>query len=145
MCNYSLSDQKIDAFYTDLSLDSGLLSMFMMYDNAWIDDSDKEILEFLDILKNSDKQTIINDININCYYVYNQRIYNPESIEYERFQYYAYFEIEDKEYLLHYISNYTTLNGAKSPFNHTITLSQEECRESFCNILYSVIDSLTKE
>lgn len=144
-CNYGLSDQKINVFYTDLALYSGRLSMFMMHDNTWIDDSDKEILEFLDILKNSDNQTTITNINVNLYYTYNQRTYNPGSIEYERYQYYAYFEIEDRKYLLHHTTSYTILNGVEPTFDYTILLSQEERRESFINVLYSVIDSLTKK
>lgn len=94
----------------------------------------------------TEQSSMIFEQQVMVQYFYQQRMLREETPE-ECYQYYAYFEKDDVEFLYQYSSNWT-IPGAdvtaihKPPHTISEAISQEESREMFGKILSDIVECL---
>lgn len=92
----------------------------------------------------TEQGTLISGQEAVVQYFYQQRMLNEEIVE-ESYQYYAYFEKGDVEYLYQYSSNWTLPGEAATaihnpPYTISEAISQEASREMFVEILINLME-----
>lgn len=140
-CNYTTNNGLINSYSANLRIYNNCeMSMYVMDNFNWT--TEQNILNNVSKSKN---YSIINGTNVKIQYVYQQRIYTPNSIMEERYKYFGYFEYGGKKYLICFTSNYTKQDKTDTALGDVPVESQEKCRQTFCEILDKITKNLSNE
>jgi len=126
------------SLYSNVAVNVLMSKDFSQIDSVSENNEYKELKSIYD----SGNVSSMSDTDMAAIYHYQQRVYRPEedNIVEEQFVYYTYFILDDMEYIVQFISNYTVMEGQKEYMVVSDLHSQEECQTTLLSVLRTMIE-----